>query len=455
MHDHRHGRSLWPRLILVALVVTSAFLHFVDIGTPDTPVFDEVYFATFASDYANGHPVSDIHPPLGKILYAAPLVLGTGSVPSISFLTLGYDRLQQHLSINYSFQPFGTFPYVPLRAVSAAFGLLLIIALYAFTAAVTRNEWAGASAAFLLTFDNAFLVETRAVLLNGMYLSLGFLALALLLKRRSLPILGGILLGLSLSVKLIGIVFVGPLILLAVLHDTTRRDLLVPYRSVTRFLTAAAATFALLLFTLNNVTLPADGRILLYRELSGAPTSSGTGLGTIATTSPLLKAVGASLIELNASIQGYLVGAQSGPGRSEWYAWPLMKNPPLYAAPNGAFIFLDGNPIVWALAAAGAVFLLLSLRRLRRTPTHAVRVLAPAAWAVFALLPFAAFVSRSAYLYHYFPALLFLIALVATLAVDWLSRETPATRWALTAGLAALVIAGFIAVLPFTYGFSV
>lgn len=449
-------RIRWPRLILVVLLAASAFFHFTDIGTLGTPIFDEVYFATFASNYANTLPVSDIHPPLGKILYAVPLVLSSCGLPSISFLTLGYDHTTHRMTANFDFRPFGSFPYVPLRSVSALFGLLLVVAVYAFTSAVAKNEWAGVLAAFLVTFDNAILIETRAILLNGMYLSLGLLALALLLKRHPLPILGGILLGLSLSVKLIGIVFVGPLIALIVVHDLTRKEPLLSRRTIGRFLVAGCITFAILLFSLNNITLPTDSRLLLYRELAGTPTSTETGLGTMATTSPVIKAIGASFIELDASVSGYLVGAGAGAGQSAWYTWPFLAKPPIYAATErGGFIFLDGNPIVWALALSALIFFVLSLRRMRGTAHRGIPALMLASWAVFSLLPFAAFVSRPAYLYHYFPALIFLLCLFSLLAVEWLSRESIATRWVAGSAIVALVVAGFIALLPFTYGFPV
>jgi dolichyl-phosphate-mannose--protein O-mannosyl transferase len=454
MRDITH--ILWPRVILTALLIVSAFFHFTDIGKLGAPIFDEMYFATFASNYANELPVSDIHPPLGKILYAVPLVLSSCGLPNISFLTLGYDHAAHRMAADFDFRPFGSFPYVPLRSVSALFGLLLIVAVYAFTSAVAKNEWAGALAAFLVAFDNAILVETRAILLNGMYLSLGLLALALLLKRHALPVLGGILLGLSLSVKLIGIVFVGPLIALVVIHGLTRKEPLIARRTVGRFLLTAGITFVVLLFLLNNITLPTDSRLLLYRELSGAPTSTMAGLGTMATTSPVIKAIGTSLIELDASVSGYLVGAGAGAGQSAWYTWPFLIKPPFYAATErGGFIFLDGNPIVWALAVSGLAFFVLSLRRMRSSETKGIPALMLVSWATFSLLPFAAFVSRPAYLYHYFPALIFLVCLFSLLAVEWLSKESFTTRWIAGSILVALVIAGFVALLPFTYGFPV
>lgn len=76
-------------------------------------------------------------------------------------------------------------------------------------------------------------------------------------------------------------------------------------------------------------------------------------------------------------------------------------------------------------------------------------------WVAFSLLPFAAFVSRPAYLYHYFPAFLFLLSLMSVLTVERLLHEPVATRVVAGIAITALVIAGFVAVLPFTYGFPV
>jgi len=181
-----------------------------------------------------------------------------------------------------------------------------------------------------------------------------------------------------------------------------------------------------------------------------------TGLGTMATTSPIIKAIGASLIELDASVSGYLVGAGAGAGQSAWYTWPFLMEPPVYAATErGGRIFLNGNPIVWALAFSGLIFFILSLRRMRVSGTNGIPALMLVSWATFSLLPFAAFVSRPAYLYHYFPALIFFVCLFSLLAVEWLARESATVRRVAVAALIALVIAGFVALLPFTYGFPV
>lgn len=44
-----------------------------NISFPNSPVFDEAHFSTYAAAYALHKPHLDIHPPLGKMLYAVPL----------------------------------------------------------------------------------------------------------------------------------------------------------------------------------------------------------------------------------------------------------------------------------------------------------------------------------------------------------------------------------------------
>ncbi len=63
-----------PSHALIALAVILAIglgLHLYRVSYPDRPVFDEAHFATYAADYVKDRVFFDIHPPLGKLIYAA------------------------------------------------------------------------------------------------------------------------------------------------------------------------------------------------------------------------------------------------------------------------------------------------------------------------------------------------------------------------------------------------
>jgi dolichyl-phosphate-mannose--protein O-mannosyl transferase len=74
-HLQRFIIQHWIVLALIAIGFCGSFLHIVSIAYPDTPVFDEAHFATYSSQYATGRMPIDIHPPLGKLIYAGVLTL--------------------------------------------------------------------------------------------------------------------------------------------------------------------------------------------------------------------------------------------------------------------------------------------------------------------------------------------------------------------------------------------
>lgn len=66
----------WPGtfglLLTLSLLTLSAFItRFYRIEEPNQTVFDEVHFGGFTMNYYNKEHFFDIHPPLGKLLFAA------------------------------------------------------------------------------------------------------------------------------------------------------------------------------------------------------------------------------------------------------------------------------------------------------------------------------------------------------------------------------------------------
>ena len=449
---------VWQRWVLIGLLAASLLLHAVAIERPEAPVFDEVHFATYASAYASDRAFIDIHPPLGKVLFALPLVLDPSMIQDREFISFMRNKYNGTFLFSVPGEGYASFPYVALRLVSVLFGLLLILAVYALLTALTGNETTALLAAFLITLENALLLDTRGIFLNGMYLTLGFFALAAAVGKHSRPIFGGILFGLALSVKLVAIVFLGPFIIAVLARDFLRRELLPSFQRMGHFLAAGAATFALVLLLVNNLLLPLDSRIALYREAFNYPEKSPAEVERMLDRIPTpLKWVITSVLEFDISVSGYTGGALPHPRQSTWYEWPFMREPIPYFIGGGlgsdaAMIALVGNPVVWGGSIIIMILGVIFFRKFSDDRLTRRAFIFLLAGYLTALFPFM-LVGRPAFLYHYFPALIFAIGGSSLVIIEYLKRQPVVIRRLLASLLVVAVAGGFVLASPYTYGF--
>lgn len=198
---------------LIIILAVSLALHLWHIDYPPAPAFDEAHFATYAGDYLDRQAFYDIHPPLGKLIYASVLFLASGGARFNDYQFVAYSPNDNggplYVETNL---PYGSFPYVPLRVTSSIFGLLLIAAFYAFLRSIGMTTTGALLGAFLVAFENALLLQTKLIFIDGMYLTFGLLALALYFKRPRWTMAAGVLFALALGVKLIAVIFAGPVI---------------------------------------------------------------------------------------------------------------------------------------------------------------------------------------------------------------------------------------------------
>ncbi len=354
-----------PSHALIALAVILAIglgLHLYRVSYPDRPVFDEAHFATYAADYVKDRVFFDIHPPLGKLIYAAfiPLVHPEplGDTTFVAFTKNATGTVYYPTNI-----PFGSFPYVPLRLVGVFFGLLLAAAFYFFLRNVGVSEVGALLGAFFVTLDNALLLETKLILMNGMYLAFGFIALALWFRKPRKSVAAGFFLGLSLGVKLIGIVFLGPILLSVIpgLGQRKRRESSlepdrpaplklearpsgkIPFASSSRnnmkkFFVTLIFVFVTISFL--NFLFFSPSQILSFAQSIGMQFPA------------VHNARGTDLLAYAASTiipwTGYVIGggqAQTSP----WYGWPFIRGAMVYyaAPPGSGNLVLSGNPVIW------------------------------------------------------------------------------------------------------------
>jgi len=423
--------------------------HFWRITVPGKPAFDEAHFATYAMDIAERRPFFDIHPPLGKMIFAVPLFFySPGIFPEIPFLTLEIkERRLLSLRTNTEFE---SFPYAALRAESALFGIGLLAAFYWFILSLTRSRNAALWGMFFLAAENAFLIETRLVLMNGFFLFFGFLALALLFREKPKPFVAGILLGLSLSVKLIGIVFVVPALLYFLLKDRMRTM----SRTILPFLfTGFSVLFALWLAFI-AFSAPFGSRVSFMRSLDPVfnkhapfvPNDASPVRKTAFTFFEFFRAMGISADK-------YVTGVEPHPAQSAWFMWPFMYKPFTYFYDDSLKIALVGNPFVWATTTltiiGGIISYLFRVVKKKAGMIPAKQLLIGSY--LYALLPFA-FIARPAFLYHYFPAYLFGIAFFAFTVTEHLETLAPRKKRWLSVLIVFATLVGFAFSTPYTYG---
>ncbi len=449
--------QLFTGIALIAVAALGVYLHFLNISYPPRPAFDEAHFATYVADYVKGTPFFDIHPPFGKLIYAAALSLTATpqNVKNTDFITIGSQKetdRNEITVINSNNLPFNNFPYVPLRSISAIFGVALALVFYWFLRSIGVPNISALLGALFITLENAILIETRLILLNGMYLAFGFAALALYFKKPRWAVAAGAVWGVALGVKMIAIVFAGPLFVYYLLKrkaDGAAEG----SADLKKFFTAAVFIF-LLIFSANYV---------IFTPIEHLGTLKPLGVTYI--SAPRLPYLTAPIADLFFSFGNYIAGDPNAL-QSPWYFWPAMQIPMAYfyetVGNHIKQIVLAGNPAVWYSSTLAAICALVALPRYLKkffstknlTENKSFFILL--AGFVSSLLPFATIIRRSTFLYHYFPALIFAIGLLVWFITKIFKLEnfdTLSVRQGLALAIIVVIcITGFLWTAPLTYG---
>ena len=443
-------RYVYGRPEFVFLACAGFITRFWNLGFPDWVVFDEVHFASFAARYLSGEYFFDIHPPLGKLLFA--LFAWIGQVPA------GFDFRGA--------ESFEGISFIALRFLPALLGSLLIPLAYLIVRQLGFSKRASFLAGFFLLFENALLVESRFTLLDPILLFSIFSAVLFFVMARKQAVfskkwyalygLCGISLGAAISVKWVGFGVLGLLWLWSLAEDKF------PFQKkkqfAIQFVLLALIPFVLYLaiFTAHFSVIGTD---------CGADCMSKAQNTSCAALDPNHSPVSLFAFEhCKMFLHNVYIQAEH-PYHSAWYTWPLLARPIAYVIENQGvktqYIYLMGNPVVWwgtSLALLALMYWAL------RTYIFPLREKAPAilyskatmflllGYIVF-LVPFAS-ISRLMFLYHYFSSFVFAIMLGAVFVDGALSRFPTKTARVFLAGILLLVFAGFLLYLPLSYGIS-
>ncbi|KAJ5747256.1 uncharacterized protein N7511_008952 [Penicillium nucicola] len=147
--------SEWDYWLAIVILTVLAFAtRFYRIDFPNEVVFDEVHFGKFASYYLQRTYFFDVHPPFGKLLFAAMGWL-IGFDGHFLFENIGDSYIENNV------------PYIWLRAMPATLGALTIPVVFLIMWESGYSLPACVLAAGLMVFDNAHVAEDRLILLDA------------------------------------------------------------------------------------------------------------------------------------------------------------------------------------------------------------------------------------------------------------------------------------------------
>ncbi|KAI9492835.1 glycosyltransferase family 39 protein [Zychaea mexicana] len=192
----------------IVITVVGFFISFFKIWYPAEVVFDEVHFGKFAGYYLNRTFYFDVHPPLGKMMFAAMGYL-IGYRGHYDFAEIGESYVEHNV------------PYIGLRALPASLNVWSIALMYAIMKQSGYSTLACVVASGMYLFDNALVAQHRLILLDS---SLVFYMLLTIytyirfykLRHRSFSfgwwswlVASGASMAMVLSVKMVGLFTVG------------------------------------------------------------------------------------------------------------------------------------------------------------------------------------------------------------------------------------------------------
>lgn len=445
-------------------------LRIINVSYPNNVVFDEAHFAQYSAAYGSGKAHIDIHPPLGKMILSIPLFFK----PATSFINTKFVEYNFSNTTNDISQTprtaYGFFPYQSLRITSAFIGALLIAIIFLLVFFGTGTLIPALLATFFLTFENALVLETRLILIDGSMLLFGFLGLLFLFLKKKHFILAGIFIGLALAVKLTAIIFVFTALFFLLKEKKEKKEDL---KNFLKFILAVGIVFLFISIVVENIWISPQIHQNLFQEtitpffVKEKAITLSSSEKIIATNIPysLQSLLQLWIIQSLFSVGSYTLTG-SGPTfiLSHWYVWPFMGGVFSYYAPlaSTADLVLIGNPFVWGLGLAGLFIVLFRLvknwikRRKRREDEKEGNFVNTLAFLCVAyLLTFAILIHRGTFLYHYFPVFIASVCIFSVLFSKFLKKQSKRAKFWWCFSFCIITLMNFLIISPFTYGFSI
>eukprot|EP01135_Chromosphaera_perkinsii_P002328 Nk52_evm114s221 gene=Nk52_evmTU114s221 len=210
----------YKKIIGGALFAAAILTRFYRISLPHNVVFDEVHFGGMASQYLQRRFFFDVHPPLGKLIFAfAGWIMGYEG--EYTFKEIGMDYLRSDVEV----------PYIAMRSFAAFMNACIVPMTFFSMLEFGFTFWGSLIAGIMVLFENSFVTQSRLILLDSALIFFGactIFAQARFSNLRRYPFstswwkwlaMVGIGLGLTVSVKWVG------LFLIALIGIHTIKDL--------------------------------------------------------------------------------------------------------------------------------------------------------------------------------------------------------------------------------------
>jgi len=406
----------------------------------DNTYFDEIYHPRTAYEYTqNLHPYENTHPPFGKILISWGIML-------------------------FGMNPFGW------RFFGTLCGVLMVPLAYMFGKKMFKKTSWASLVCVIFTFDFMHLSQTRLATIDSFttFFVMGMYFFMYLYMKESfynskksvlLLLMSGIFFGLGAATKWQGIYAgIGLAVLFFITYFKRWREYIEAKAKLKKGSKRAKVDSERLNFIVDNYKSYAIKTILygvlffvvipaIIYFLSYIPTMNNEGQGI-----KYFFKNQETMFNYHSSIEGkhsYM---------SSWWSW-LFDYKPLYAySPNRMFvpegtaqgISTFGNPLVWMLtipAVLGVIYLLL-----RRKGNQELSTMLAGFFAM--LLPWA-LISRSSFIYHFFPCVIFVVLMIVYLLKTWYELKPCTTRAVAVGTYASLVVVLFAAFYPVLTGMAI
>ncbi len=441
------------------LSILAFFTRFFNLGFPPKVVFDEAHFGLYATKYLSQQYYFDIHPPLGKMMFAI----------------VGFFK---NIKPGFEFTPiedYGDFNFLALRFLSALFGSLLVLLIYFFVKELGFSKRIAFVAAFLVLFDNALIAQSQFILIDIFLIFFIFLSLYLFLLTNKYKLfslkwyffnfLTGLSLGLTISIKWTGLGVLAIILLSFFIKEPAftifKKENLVKIFSFIflpffiYFLIFAVHFYLLPFACLENCGYVYDRYYFLEESM---------GIFNYPPDGNIFQ----KFFELNLTMFATkLLGEPTAfYYQSDWHTWPFMIRPVYYYNDfeEGKYSFptiiLLGNPFVWWAGVIGIIGFLYLLTR-NYFLKFKIKLFSYFHWesinflllSYFTYFLFFGSISRFMAIYHYLPALIFSIIIFAVFFEEILRQiKSQVVKNILFFGFLALIFLGFLFFAPLTYG---
>ncbi len=444
-------KKLFLFIAVAFLIGVAFFSRFYLLDYPREVVFDEFHFFHFVEEYEKGAYFFDIHPPLGKLIFWQ---VAKYSGIKEYMQTKNNDISEWKIGATYS----DKLNIKRIRAVSAFFGAMLIPLVFAILYLLTTSIGISFFGASLVLFDTALLTESQYILMDSMLIFFTMASLFFLLlyqkyknnKNKAWWLWGGttFFIAVAVAIKWTGLSALGlaeAILIWNLYHNRKWGN----FFRKNIFMLAGISIVYLAVFQIHFYSLPNTGTGDNYHSLEFKASLKNSPYEKTYQPKKFFEKFGELnrvMLDRSASVKN------SHPFASKWYQWPVGEKPILFwqklATKQNLYLF--GNSIIWL---GSLIFLIIGFsyflsQFFSKKTSKKIQTLGFLFLAYFAnFLPFI-FVSRTAFLYHYFNAFVISILIFAITLTIFPQRIQK--YFGILFLLSAMAI--FLLLSPFAYG---